>query len=182
MMDNDNTLSEHPAVDAEGHAVLDPTKNVMDLVSAAIRRQDDLRSVESRHSKEIMELHAMYTEKLRLAETNRIDAIRAVDVGAVNRAAEVSTQQATTLAAQVVISAETLRTQVTAAATASTITLAAALEPIQKDIQDLRKAQYEAQGNKAQATDTRLNTGTIIALVLSAISILTVIFIAFLSR
>jgi hypothetical protein len=49
--------------------------------------------------------------------------------------------QATTLVAQVAASAETLRTQVAAAATAATTALAAALEPIQKDIADLRRVQ-----------------------------------------
>ena len=39
--------------------------------------------------------------------------------------------------------------------------LAAALEPIQKDIQDLRRAQYEAQGQKTQVVETReVQTGT----------------------
>jgi hypothetical protein len=157
----DEAVSTNPAVDAQGHAVLDPTRNVLDLVDAAIRRQDDLRNLESTHVRQIMELRATYTEKLSAAETARIDAIRAVDVGAVNRAAEVSLQQATTLATQVITSAETLRTQVAATATAATATLAAALEPIQKDIQDLRRAQYEAQGKTTQTTDNRLGLGTI---------------------
>lgn len=95
----------------------------------------------------------------------------AKSVGAVNRAAEVSAQQATTLAAQVATSAETLRTQVAAAAAAATVALSAALEPIQKDIQDLRKAQYEAQGKSVQTGETRLNAGAI----LGAISVLLVL-------
>jgi len=36
-----------PGVDAQGQPVVDPTKNVLDLVEAAIRRQDDLRNVEA---------------------------------------------------------------------------------------------------------------------------------------
>ena len=62
--------------------------------------------------------------------------------------------QANVLAAQVAQSSATLRTQVQAAATAATVALAAALEPIIKDIADLRRAQYEAQGVKAQSTET----------------------------
>ena len=148
--------------DAQGGPVIDPTQNVLDLVNAAIERQDDLRQVEVRHVRELIAVRASYDERLRVTETARIDAIRAVDVGAVNRAAEVSAQQATTLAAQVATSAETLRTQVAASAVAATATLSAALEPIQKDIQDLRKAQYEAQGVKAQTGETRLNVGAIL--------------------
>ena len=161
-------------VDSSGGPVIDPTQNVLDLVDAAIRRQDDLRESESRHIREVARLRAEHAEDLRKAETARIDAIRAVDVGAVNRAAEVSAQQATTLAVQVAQSAETLRTQVAAAATAATVALAAALEPIQKDIADLRRAQYEAQGVKSNVGESRLNYGTI----LGALAVLVAIAVA----
>lgn len=162
-------------MDAQGLPVIDPTQNVLDLVAAAIQRQDDLRAAADRHVREISELRADYDEKLRKAETARIDAIRAVDVGAVNRAAEVSAQQAMTLAAQVATSAETLRTQVAAAATAATVALAAALEPIQKDIADLRRAQYEAQGIKSHGGDTRLNIGAIVGGLAVAISLVALV-------
>jgi hypothetical protein len=161
-----------PAVDKASDSVVDPTFNVRDLVASAIQRQDDLRQTESTHIREVVALRADYDEKLRDAEASRIDAIRAVDVGAVNRAAEVATAQASTLATQVATSAETLRSQVTAAATAATVALAAALEPIQKDIQDLRKAQYEQQGQKAQVVEGRSisrNTGMWIGVVVGVI-------------
>ncbi len=144
-----------PAVDAKGRPVKDPTENVLELVRAAIQRQDDLREAAERHVKEVAELRARYDAQLRTAETARIDAIRAVDVGAVQRAAEVSTQAAATLAAQVATSAETLRAQVAAAAGAATVALAAALEPIKTDIASLRQTQYEQAGARAQTVDTR---------------------------
>lgn len=131
-------------IDAAGGPVVDPTENVKQLVIAETRRQDDLREMESAHAREIMDLRARYDDKLREAEAKRIDAIRAVDVAAVNRAAEVSSTVAATLAAQVATTAETLRA-----------TLAAALEPIIKDIADLRRAQYEQVGSKAQGTESR---------------------------
>lgn len=158
-------------IDAQGLPVVDPTQNVLDLVTAAIQRQDDLRDAEGRHMREVAALRAEYDEKLRRAETARIDAIRAVDVGAVNRAAEVAALQATTLAGQVAQSAETLRTQVAAAATAATVALAAALEPIQKDIADLRRAQYEQAGQKSQVVESRLNVGTGLAILAAAIAL-----------
>jgi hypothetical protein len=156
-------------VDASGGPVIDPTRNVLDLVAAAIARQDDLRAMESAHLREVMTLRADYDQRLRNAETARINAIRAVDVGAVNRAAEVAATQAQTLAAQVSTVAEAMRTQVAAAATAASSALAAALEPIQRDIADLRRVQYETQGGKtnvvesrAERGDTRLNINTVI--------------------
>jgi cobalamin biosynthesis Mg chelatase CobN len=157
------TVSEQPT--APGQVPpwwTDPTENVKtlgenikDLVVAAIQRQDDLRTAESRHVREMAQIRAAHAAEMRQAETARIDAIRAVDVGAVNRAAEVSATQATTLATQVATSAEALRGQVEAARQQTATALAAALEPIQKDIQDLRRAQYEAQGQKTQVVETR---------------------------
>jgi hypothetical protein len=156
--------------------VIDPTKNVLDNIEATTRRLDDLRIAEAElrraETRRIDDLRMAEARRLsdlrqadaelRRAESQRIDAIRAVDVGAVNRAAEVSATQAATLAAQVANSAEALRTQVAAAATAATTNLSTALEPIQKDIADLRRAQYEAQGVKAQTGETRLNVGAIL--------------------
>src|SRR5450755_1782409 len=123
--------------------VVDPTENVMALVASQVKRsddlmaaneklalatekrQDDLRAIVAEHVKEITILRAQFEEALREKETQRIDAIRAVDVQAVQRAAEVSAVQATTLATQVQASAETLRTQVATTATAQTTALAA---------------------------------------------------------
>lgn len=178
--------SSGPAVDSRGDPVIDPTKNVLDLVAAAIQRQDDLRIMESRHVQEMSDLRSAFYEKLRDAESARIDAIRAVDVGNVQRAAEVQATQALTLATQVSTSAEALRTQVAAAATAQTIALNAALDPIQKRIDDLTRAQYEAQGQKTQVIDTRADTDTNINattlgiyVVLAVISIASLLFAIF---
>ena len=167
-------MTDNPGsgVDAEGRALLDPTKNVLDLVEAAIKRQDDLREMESSHVREVAQLRAEYQAELREAESARIDAIRAVDVGAVNRAAEVAATQASTLAAQVSTSAETLRNQVSAAAAAQTVALSAALEPIIKDIADLRRAQYEAQGQKTQVVEQRASSGAIVGYFVGALGVL----------
>jgi hypothetical protein len=167
------TGGKGPAVDAAGAPVIDPTENVIALVKSGLQRQDDLRELEAKHFRELsrvrseyeerlrnasenaIDLRSQYEEKLRLAESNRIDAIRAVDVGAVARAAEVSSQQASTLAAQVATSAETLRGQVAAAAIAAATALATALQPITKSIEDLRAAQYAQQGQQAAKTEGR---------------------------
>jgi hypothetical protein len=203
--------STGPGIDRSGTPVFDPSKNVDALVEATNRRQDDLREQQSRylaHIGEMREANARYVtelrasyegklldsnrhseerldlkdQQLRAAETARIDAIRAVDVGAVNRAAEVSATQAATLATQVATSAEALRGQVEAARQQTATALAAALEPIQKDIQDLRRAQYEAQGQKTQVVETRdirgesrLNQGQLIAFALLAVAVLSLI-------
>jgi hypothetical protein len=123
---------------------VDPTENVTALVEAGMKRQDDLREKDAQHIKELMVLEAAHARELRVAESARIDAIRAVDAQAVQRAAEVAGEAVQTLAAQVPITAEAVRTS-----------LAAALDPILKDVQELRRVQYEQQGQKAATTEQR---------------------------
>lgn len=163
-------------------SAIDPTKNVEKLVEAAIKRQDDLREAESRHVREVLTLHTHYKEELRRAETSRIDAIRQVDVQAVQRAAEVQATQAAALAGTVAESAAAMRVQVEAAAKAAADALGKSLEPIQKDIQDLRRVQYEGVGQKTQVVETHArgqNTGLWIGLAvtgfLALISVVSVI-------
>jgi hypothetical protein len=166
-----------PGVDAYGQPVIDPSPNVLDLVRAAMQRQDDLREMQARYDAQVGKMREVHSremraaarrseerldqkdQQIRLAETARIDAIRAVDVGAVNRAAEVSAAQAATLATQVATSAEALRGQVEAARQQTATSLAQALSPITKSIEDLRAAQYQQQGEKTQrgesGTDSR---------------------------
>jgi len=155
--------------------VIDPTQNVLDLVQAAIQRQDDLREAERRHNRELAELRWKYDGELRKAETARIDAIRAVDVGAVQRAAEVQLAQATALATKQATMAETLRAQVGAAATAWATSMDSRLVPLQEAIADLRRAQYEAQGVKSNVGDTRLNIGALLGGLAVAISLVLLI-------
>lgn len=113
--------------------IIDPTANVLGLVEAAVKRIDDIAAI-----------RAEYDAELRRKEAERIDAIRAVDVSAVTRAAEVSALQASTLAAQVTASAEALR-----------VALTSAIEPIQKSIEELRRTQYEQAGGRAEQIDRR---------------------------
>lgn len=159
----------------QGAAPFDPTQNVLNLaqsiekmVAAAMKRQDDLRERDAAHARETRDLISGYErrldakdEQIRRAESERINAIRAVDVGA-----------ATILANQVAASAEALRGQVEAARQQTATGLAAALDPIQKDIQDLRRAQYETQGQKTQVVESRLSQGQLVAYALLAVAII----------
>jgi hypothetical protein len=163
----------------EEEPATDPTVNVIALVEAGLKRQDDLRELEATHIREISALRDAHVAELRAAESARIDAIRAVDQANVTRAAEVASIQATTLAAQVSNSAETLRGQVEASKNAAALALTAALTPIQTDIADLRKTQFTQQGERAQQVDTR-NTSqwtasTVISLLVATASIFTLV-------
>jgi signal transduction histidine kinase len=147
-------------VDMAGGPVVDPTKNVLELVGAAVQRLDDLANLrgdyeekllnaESRRIGEVIELRADFQEKLSLAESRRIDAIRAVDVGAVAIASERAAQQATVLASQVAQSAETLRALVATTAQTVAASLAAVSGQLTERISALEKSSYVGSGRSA---------------------------------
>lgn len=120
---------------------IDPTANVIALSEAAARRQDDLREASERFilarieaesklqaiietkNKELREaesrrvdgearLRADFQSQLAAAEAKRIDAIRTVDVNAVQTATDRTSGQAAVLAEQVSGTAETQRAAV----------------------------------------------------------------------
>lgn len=135
------------------------TKRLDDKIDAvALRLQDQ------------MQLRADYAIQLSVAETKRIDAIRAVDVQAVAVANERASAQALVLAAQVSSSAETLRTLV--AATAQTV--AQQLQAVSAGINDrlsaLEKSSYEGTGkeNGGQATWGYIIAGVVALVALAA--------------
>jgi len=148
-----------PAVDASGQSVIDPTKNVEALVKAEGRRQDGLRHADSKflhaqvhalssdiatERKHNRALHKM-EKRLARAESKRINAIRAVDVGAVAVANAAAEARAATLAGQV-----------SAAKDAQVVSMKAETDPIRKDIGDLRQSQWTIAGGTDQ---TRENKG-----------------------
>ena len=118
-------------VDAHGGFVEDPTANVIALNEAANKRQDDLRQLNNeRINAEIrtlavqveglekrMILRAEHAKEVRQLETERVNAIRQVDVLAQNTAAERALVAIQTLASQTTAERETLRNLVTTSAT-----------------------------------------------------------------
>lgn len=165
-----------PGVDANGREVFDPTRNVLQLVEAAVERLDDLRRIEATHTREILDLRSSYfdhlreaeaehqrdlrvgEEKLRVAEASRLDSIRQVDRDTVARSADVQAAQATTLAAQVARSAEDVR-----------VTLAATVSPILEAIAALQRAQYETAGGKAQVVETSTSKRSEVGLMIAGV-------------
>jgi hypothetical protein len=157
-------------IDAFGGGVVDPTENVKDLVqadkesNALLRasekeRIDDLRRADKelaraqvQHTRQILALTTRYEDKLRVAEKGRIDAIRAVDVGAVAVAAERSSQQAAMLASQVTQSAEILRALVQSTASALENRLQSLSNGLTERLAAIEKTQYESKG-RAELAD-----------------------------
>lgn len=156
MTDKTAGQSQGPSTDRRNDPVVDPTANVLLILDAAVRRQDDLRESESNHIRELMRLTSSYEDKLATAEANRINAIRAVDVAAVGVAADRAAQQAGVLANQVSTSAETLRTLVASTSTALAEQLTQIITPITARIAVLERAQYEGAG-KAGVIDPQVS-------------------------
>ena len=94
---NNAKRGEGLGVDSAGGPVVDPTKNVLDLVEAESRRQDDLRSkdkeisdikhthseiidkLRAEHNATVGQLREGFQEKISHAESGRLDSIRQVD-------------------------------------------------------------------------------------------------------
>lgn len=131
------------------------TRNIEALVKAGFERQDELRKVENASLRRDIKQQKIHDRELRKSESSRLDAIRNVDVAAVAAQVVAASEAASTLAATVASSAEALRGQVVAQATAQTISQRGDIAPLQKDIADLRKAQYESAGERTQVVETR---------------------------
>lgn len=154
-------------VDGSGFLADDPTRNVLSLVDAAvkrhddlrladlrylelvIKRSDDLRMFESTRVSELLSMRADYEERLTLAEAKRIDAIRAVDVNAVAVASQRASDQATVLATQVTQTAETLRALVATTASTNNQAQTSANATLSDRITALEQKQYVGQGRQA---------------------------------
>ena len=149
----------------------DPSKNVDSLVESAMRRQDDLREMESRHVRELMDRDRDQARELRLAESGRINAILAENAGSVARTAEVQAAQQQALAAQVAQQAATVAE-----------TLRTTVAPMLVRLDELSRAQYETQGQRQQVVETRdvrgetrLNLGALVGVAVLVVAILSLV-------
>lgn len=147
-------------VDASGGATIDPTKNVLDLVRAAVERIDDMRDLQAQLTDEKierMEASAIYAEKIavlraehnreiRHMESDRVDKIRSVDVANAAATAAQLLSAVTTLATTAQATAETLRNQVAATAAAVASQTERVVNPIIERLALLEKSSNFGQG------------------------------------
>lgn len=135
-----------PTHDRRAPGPVDPSKNVLSLVDEAVKRLDDLREAAESKASEIANVRAQLGEKLREAESKRIDAIRSVDANAIAVAAEKQAAQAKVLADQVASTAEALRSLVATTAAAASTQFLSAVSQLTSRIQHLETAQSESKG------------------------------------
>ena len=133
-------------------AAADPTANVLLLLNAESRRQDNLRAAEMRHVQEIASLRAEHAKEIRYLESDRLEKIRQVDVLAGNTAAERALVAIQTLATSQAAERETLRSMVANTATTIAAQLATTVATINERIAQLERSSYEGKG-KQMLTD-----------------------------
>lgn len=166
--DKDRRGEANPIRTEGSNQYTDPTYNVLQLVNAAVQRLNDISELTEKKNEKIdtlndkiMDLHVMYGEKLSIAESKRIDAIRAVDVGAVAIASERAVAQATVLANQVSQSAETLRTLVATTASSAAQQFQQVTSQLMDRISQLEKSQYEKTGLSGVAPEVLSRLGAL---------------------
>jgi hypothetical protein len=145
-------------VDASGGPVFDPTKNVLDLVDAAIGRVDDmaelraeLQDVKSLHLRELGQLRAVHQRELDQAEASRLNSIRQVDREEVTKTAAANQAAITTLATSTATLAETLRTQVATTASAAEARQSASTAEMTKRLSALELSASASMGKQTVA-------------------------------
>lgn len=154
---------DKPPMRTNGMGGLDPTANVLALSEASNRRQDDLREAyqerveasiarmdaELRHLEATAVLRAEHAKEIGALESNRLNAIRQVDVLAVSTAADRAQAAIQTLAANTSSNAETLRNMVTNTAATMATQLSNTVTAITERIATLEKSSYEGKGKAA---------------------------------
>jgi hypothetical protein len=191
-------------VDAMGGAVIDPTKNVLDLVAGEVKRLNDLREADGKltdaklaHIKEVHEIRADCAKETRVIDTtlanlradhaklireldvDRLEKIRQIDVSATNTAVDRALVAIQTLATTQSAAAETQRSMVTSTAA----TMAAQLEQQMKAMTDriaaVEKSIYTGAGAGAGKTAMWGFVAAALTFVLTSAGIATAIVVAF---
>ncbi len=159
-------MSEDTPSRLNGNGKPDPSANVLALVRAGLKRQDDLRkqgnkytremiSAETKHTHSMGNLRAWYDEKLRVKESARIDANRAGDAAQLLALATTTQTTAGTLAATVEATAVAVRTTMETTARTTADTLKATVDPILKALAEVQRIQYEQAGSKAAVVEAK---------------------------
>ena len=130
----------------------DPSANVLQLVGNAVKYLEDLHRQGMEAYNERLQAAISTSQRERAAETERINALRAVDVQAVSIANDRAIKQAEVLATQVAQSAEALRILVAQTASTIAVQLAQVTNQLIERIAALEKARYEDVG-KDKTTD-----------------------------
>jgi hypothetical protein len=160
-------------VDSSGGATIDPTKNVLDLVGAAVLRLSDMMQLQAKltdekilrmereyvHQEKMAERERAFSAEIRKMESDRVDKIRSVDVANAAATAAQLLSAVNNLAVTADRTAETLRNQVAATAQAAAANLGALINPVIERVAILEKTAYTGLG-KSSFADPQVERNT----------------------
>jgi len=156
--------------------VIDPTKNVMSLVAAEAKRQDDLRAAENRriddtrllqkeYERELRIVRAEYEQRLSKAESVRVDALATAESRRIDAVLS-------SMKADVTLANEK------AAATAATLaaTVSETRNALDKRLAAVEQNQYQQGGAQSQSSQEQRNRqwviGVVVAIFLALLALL----------
>jgi hypothetical protein len=168
----------HYRGEGNGPPPIGPTANVLQLVEAAMQRQDDLRSAEfrriddlfmqeRRHRAEMRELTNTQLEARLVAEKERVNALLSASAAATALDRTRAELTASALAERVETSARTLSAQVDATAKAAESAVAAAAIALNARIAPLEQFRFEQGGAKLQQVEGKADNRWVLAVVIS---------------
>jgi len=161
-------LADSPAgipVDAKGGPTIDPTKNVLDLVLAAVKRIDDLMARADKRQDDLREAEQKYQNAMRMMADGRLNDLREADTRRVNELREAETRRLNELLAQKQVFDLELARVIRSNVDSSTLLLATQLKEVKLDLSDrtakLEQFRWEAGGKGAGQGDL-INWGILI--------------------
>ena len=142
----------------------DPTKNVLDLVTVTIKRLDDIQVLQFKRVEEklctelkrvedLLEAHVCHAHELNVAEKGRIDAIRQMDVKAIEVLADSNREQAKLLADQLYSKTEGLRKYISSVQEQANSQRELITRELSSRVSALEQNQYRTQG-KSEVSKT----------------------------
>lgn len=131
----------------------DPSANVQQLVGNAVKYLKDLHKVTEKNYDEKLKLYVEALRRESAVETDRINALRAVDVRAVEVANDRAVKQAEVLDKNMLESAATLRESVSQTAATIATQLQQLIGPLLERIAALEKVNYENAGRISATPD-----------------------------
>lgn len=131
----------------------DPSANVQQFVGNAIKYLEDLHKAAEKNYDEKLKLYVEALRRESAVETDRINALRAVDVKAVEVANEIAVKRAEVLDKNMLESASTLRESVLETAKTIAAQLQQIINPLLERVAALEKVNYENIGRISAAPD-----------------------------
>jgi hypothetical protein len=205
----DDSSTPGPATDRNNAPVIDPTRNVLDLVTAAIKRQDDIRDVlvstftdrldvVVKHVDDVLTMRSTHAQEMTSALNERVDEkFKSVDMQlALIERQRVEQKADTQKAVDAALAAqkEAVREQTTASDLAigksenamtkqvdqQGVTFATAIQGTERVLQDLKDRVTRIESVKQGSTDGRSALIAIVSVFVSVLSLIAVVVFALL--